>query len=121
MVAAEQDEQLTGRARNGECCGNQGAGMKKVVLALLILGLALLACLGSLRTPGEYKDKFGGEVSTYVRILEMTDCTELQREFERADEAVKLQEPGTPVYQESIGYRTAAENRMKEVECAGDL
>ena len=96
-------------------------GMKKVLLALIILWLASLACLGSLKTPGDYKDKFGGDISTYVHILEMTDCTELQREFERADEAVKQQESGTQEYQASLGYRTAAENRMKEVECAGDL
>ena len=46
----------------------------------------------------------------------MTDCTELQRELEGADENSKLQEPGTPEYRASIGYRTAADNRLKEVE-----
>ena len=96
-------------------------GIVKVILALLILSLASLACLGSLRTPGEYMDRFGGDISTYVHILELTDCTELQREFERADEALKQQESGTQEYQASLGYRTAAENRMKEVECGGDL
>ena len=95
--------------------------MKKVLLAFIILCLASLACLGTLRTPGDYINEFGGDVNVYVRILEMTDCTELQREFERADENVKLQEPGTQEYQASTGYRRAAENRMKEVECDGDL
>ncbi|HEX6033340.1 MAG TPA: hypothetical protein VFY83_02855 [Anaerolineales bacterium] len=96
--------------------------LKKVFLAFLILCLASLACLTpTLATPGDYMKKFGGDVTIYTRILEMTDCTELQREVERADESLKLQEPDTQEYEATIGYRTAAENRMKEVECAGDL
>ena len=96
--------------------------LKKILLAFLILCLASLACLGPpLVTPGDYVDEFGGDIATYTRILEMTDCTELQREFERADESAKLQPPDTQDYKASIGYRTAADNRMKEVECAGDL
>lgn len=96
--------------------------LKKVLLAFLILCLASLACLTpTLATPGDYVKKFGGDVNTYTRILEMTDCTELQREFERADESLKAQEPDTQEYQATVGYRTAADNRMKEVECAGDL
>ena len=96
--------------------------LKKVLLAFLLLCLASLACLGpGLATPGDYVDRFGGDITIYTRILQMTDCTELQREFERADESSKQQAPGTQEYQMSIGYRTAADNRMKEVECAGDL
>jgi hypothetical protein len=96
--------------------------LKKVLLAVLILCFASLACLGpSLATPGDYVDRFGGDITIYTRILQMTDCTELQREFERADENSKLQDPDTQEYRVSMGYRTAAENRMKEVECAGDL
>jgi hypothetical protein len=96
--------------------------LNKVFLAFLILCLASLACLApTLVTPGDYMEEFGGDITIYTRILEMTDCTELQREFERADEASKLQEPDTPEYKAAIGYRTAADNRMKEVECAGDL
>jgi hypothetical protein len=95
---------------------------KKVLLAFLILCLASLACLGpSLATPGDYVQEFGGDITVYTRILEMTDCTELQRELERADEAVKGEEQGTAAYREALGYRTAADNRIKEVECAGDL
>ena len=66
-------------------------------------------------------DRFGGDITIYTRILQMTDCTELQREFGRADEISKQLEPGTQEDQVSIGYRTAAENRMKDVECEGDL
>ena len=96
--------------------------LKKVFLALLILWLASLACLTpTLATPGDYIKKFGGEITIYTRILQMTDCTELQREFERADESLKLLEPDTQEYKATMGYRTAADNRMKEVECAGDL
>ncbi len=96
--------------------------LKKVLLAVLILCLASLACLGpGLATPGDYVERFGGDITIYTRILQMTDCTELQREFERADENSKQQQPDTPEYKVSMGYRTAADNRMKEVECAGDL
>ena len=96
--------------------------LKKVLLAFLILCLASLACLGpTLATPGDYVDEFGGDITVYTHILQMTDCTELQREFEQADENAKAQQSGTQEYRASIGYRTAAENRIKEVECAGDL
>ena len=96
--------------------------MKQAILAILLLSIASLACLGpALITPGDYVEEFGGDISIYTRILEMTDCTELQREFDRADENTRLQEPGTEEYRSSVGYRTAADNRMKEVECAGDL
>jgi hypothetical protein len=96
--------------------------LKKVLLAFLILCLVSLACrVSALATPGDYMEEFGGDITIYTRILSMTDCTELQREFERADEDSKLHEPGTHEYRWSIGYRTAADNRMKEVECAGDL
>jgi len=96
--------------------------LKKVLLAFLILCLVSLACgAPTLTTPGDYVEEFGGDITTYTMILSMTDCTELQREFERADENSKRKEPGTQEYRWSIGYRTAADNRMKEVECAGDL
>ena len=96
--------------------------LKKVFLSFVVLCLASLACLTpALLTPGDYVEKFGGEISVYTRILEMTDCTELQREFERADESVKLYESDTLEYKASIGYRTAAENRIKEVECEEGL
>jgi hypothetical protein len=91
--------------------------MKKVLLAFLLLCLASLACVGTLTTPGEYMEEFGGDVNIYVRILGSTDCTELIKEFEQADESLKQQEPGTQEYRASLGYRTAAESRMKEVEC----
>jgi hypothetical protein len=96
--------------------------MNKVILAFLVLCLLILACgTTSLLTPGDYVNEFGGNISIYTRILGMTDCTELQREFERADEAATLQESGSQEYRISVGYRTAAENRRKEVGCAGDL
>ena len=96
--------------------------MKHVLLVILLLCLAMLACgAPTLRTPGDYVEKFGGVLPTYVKILELTDCTTLQQELERADENVKIQEPGAPEYRAFLGYRTAAENRMKEVECTGDL
>lgn len=102
--------------------GSKPARLKRVLLAVLVLCLASLACLGpGLATPGDYVERFGGDITTYTRILELADCTELQREFEQADESSKLYESHTVQYREFTGYRTAAENRMKDVECAGDL
>ena len=96
--------------------------MKKVFLAFLILCLASLACLTPTRiTPGDYIKEFGGNISVYTQILGTTDCTQLQREFEQADEALKQQESGTQEYKASIGCWTAAENRMKELECSDGL
>ena len=96
--------------------------MKQALLAILLLCLVMLACgAPTLRTPGDYVKEFGGHLTTYVEILKMTDCTELERDFEQANENVLLQEPGTQEYKEFVGYRTAAENRMKEVECTGGL
>ena len=96
--------------------------MKRVILTVLILCLMSLACTSAvLETPGDYVKEFGGDISVYTRILEMTDCTNLKKELERTDELVKLKEPGTQEYKASVGYRTAAENRIKEVECNGEL
>lgn len=95
---------------------------KRILLVFVILCLTLLACrLSALTTPGDYVKEYGGDISIYTHILSLTDCTELQREVERADEESKQQEPGTPEYKSFIGYKTAAENRIKEVECKGDL
>jgi hypothetical protein len=96
--------------------------MKPLLLAILILCLAMLACgVLTLMTPGDYVQEFGGDLSVYVEILELTDCTELQRDFEQANADVLVQVPGSQAHKTSVGYRTAAENRMKEVECVGDL
>ena len=96
--------------------------MNKVLLAFVILCVMSLACgVSTLITPGDYVKEFGGDITAYTRILEMTDCTELQREFEKAEANTKMQQPGTEEYRWSVGYRTAADNRMKEVECKGDL
>jgi hypothetical protein len=96
--------------------------LKNIFLAFLVLCLVSLACLTpALLTPGDYVEEFGGDVAVYTRILEMTDCTELRRELERAEENAKQHDPGSLQYKASIGYKTAAENRIREVECEGDL
>ena len=69
--------------------------MRRAILVFAILCLLGLACSATrLITPGDYMNEFGGDITVYTRILQMTDCTELQPEFERADEDSKLQEPG---------------------------
>jgi hypothetical protein len=96
--------------------------MKQAVLAIVVLCLAGLGCGGpSLITPGDYVKEFGGDISIFTRILEMTSCRDLEIELERADENAKLHKPGTQEYKSLIGYRIAAERRMQEVECDGHL
>ena len=95
--------------------------MRRVILAIIILCLVTLACAAALTTPGDYLNEYGGDVNIYTRILAMTDCTDLQRELEHADANLKLVTPGTEEYRVATGYKTAAENRIREVECSGDL
>ncbi len=94
--------------------------MKQIILVIVLLCLASLACGSAApaqKTADDYVKEFGGNVDVYNRILVMTDCTALQAEFDQADANTKLQAPGTPEYKWSIGYMTAADDRMKTLSC----
>lgn len=69
------------------------------------------------QTTDEYMKEYGGNPDVYNRILNGTDCTALQNEFNQADENLKLQEPGTPQYKWGLGYMKAVDQRMKEIGC----
>lgn len=96
--------------------------MKQVILAIIVLCLASLACglaAPAQKTADDYLREFGGNVDVYNRILAMNDCAALQSEFDQAEENTKLQEPGTPQYKWSLGYMQASDARMKELGCYG--
>lgn len=91
-----------------------------IVLALLILCIAALACGSStpqLKTADDYVKEYGGKVDVYQRILISVDCDQLQQEFNQAESNLGLQEPGTPQYKWGLGYMAAANDRMKEIGC----
>jgi len=94
--------------------------MRKVFLALLVLFLFMLACGSSgstIKTVNDYVEEFGGNPDVYNRILSMNDCASLQGEFDQAFENSEIQEPGTDQHQWSVGYMTAADDRMKALGC----
>jgi hypothetical protein len=82
--------------------------MKRLIFAVLILSLVMLACGSSaptLKTTDDFIKEFGGNPDVYDRLLSMTDCSKLQDEFDIADE------------NKNIGYMSAADQRMKEIGC----
>jgi len=94
--------------------------MNKVFLAFIVLLLASLACGSSastLKTADDYVKEFGGNMDVYNNILSLTDCTLLQEEFDIASENNQRETPGTPEHKQSLGYMTAADERMKELDC----
>lgn len=92
------------------------AGLR-IVCGLVV---ALLAgCGGSATTQSDtdYFEEYGGSVAVYDRIAALTDCEELQAEFNQAAENNDLAEPGTTGHKVSLGYMTAAEDRRQELGC----
>ncbi|HEX6034829.1 MAG TPA: hypothetical protein VFY83_10360 [Anaerolineales bacterium] len=94
--------------------------INKVMIAFCLLCIGMLACgagAPALSTADDYVEEFGGNVEVYKRILVMTDCANLQAEFDQAYEN-SLRDAGTPKFKWSEGYMTAADNRMKEIGCS---
>lgn len=79
---------------------------------ILVLVLVLGGCGGA--------DGGGGSPaveSTKARIEAMTDCAELQREFDTAADNFDRVEPGTEQADASLAYMQTADDRMREVGC----
>ena len=92
--------------------------MNKVFVAFIVLLLASLACGSSApKTVDDYMREYGGNPDVYNRILLLTDCTLLQEEFNIAFENNQREMPGTQGHKETLGYMTASDNRMKELDC----
>lgn len=96
--------------------------MNKALLALAIALIAQIACGSSApvaKTADDYVQEYGGNVDVFNRILALSDCLLLQEEFDIASGNNELATPGTPEHKESLGYMTAADDRMKALSCYG--
>jgi len=92
--------------------------MNKVFLAFIILFLASLACGSSApKTVDDYMQEYGGNLDVYNKILSLTDCDLLQEEFDQAYANSEKNEPGTIQHKWTVGYMTAADDRMKALNC----
>jgi hypothetical protein len=58
-----------------------------------------------------------GNPAVYERINGLTDCAELQKEFDTASTHNDGAEPGTDEYRATTAYMEAADARMQEVGC----
>jgi len=89
----------------------------RLLIALLVLWLAMLACGSSApKTANDYFKEYGGNLDVYNRIMSLSDCADLQKEFDTAYEN-SLRDAGTPKFKWSEGYMKASDDRMKELGC----
>lgn len=65
----------------------------------------------------EYIGEYGGERLVYNEILGSNDCAELQETFDRAANNNDRETPGTRLFDITLGYMTAADDRMEYVGC----
>ena len=89
----------------------------------LFVAIAFATLLGSLNAapdaglrPDSYMGVYGGERTTYLRIL-TSDCAGLQTEIAQATESHDGAEMGTVQYQTRRGYMTAALDRFAAADC----
>lgn len=89
---------------------------KKTILSILLFVLLFtLACGASSNPIDKYVNEYGGNPDIYSKILSMTDCAGLQKEFDQAE--ANLQAPGTEQYKWGLGYMKASDDRMREIGC----
>lgn len=58
-----------------------------------------------------------GQSAVYERIAALTDCAELQSEFDRASANNGREEAGSTGFEITLSYMQAADDRMREVGC----
>jgi hypothetical protein len=90
--------------------------MKLAAMVVTIVCLAMLTTL-AVMSPSDYVDVFGGELNVYARILSLTDCAALEREFEQVEDESRLKERDFPGIRRLVGYMIAAADRLEETEC----
>jgi hypothetical protein len=100
------------------------------LFAGVLLLAALLFLVGNFASPSDgnvqqdrdsaadgYYDEYERSVAVYERILGMSDCTELQNEFDTAADNNDRAEPGTSQHRQTLGYMTAADDRLEAAGC----
>lgn len=89
--------------------------MRAGILLVAVLTIGCQQDQGA--TDTDYLAEYGGNSAIYERIADLSDCAELQNEFDIAAEINDGAEPGTPAHRQSTGYMTATDDRMREVGC----
>jgi len=94
---------------------------------IALLSLIFCLCVASygigewisptINTPEEYAIEYDGSLEVYREILSSNDCAALQKHFDTAYENNQASQPGTIYSKRSIGFMTAADQRMKEIGC----
>lgn len=86
--------------------------MMRMLAGLLLI---LAACSPATATPAN-EVQYGSD-AVYQRIGSMSDCDDLQAEFDQASANHDRAEPGSDAARASTGYMEAADARMQEVGC----
>ena len=63
------------------------------------------------------RSQYGGSPSVYAQIAAETDCQSLQAMFDQAAANNDRAVPGTDQHKWTLGYMTAAQERMQAVGC----
>lgn len=91
--------------------------MRPFLRTVALAAAVVLSGCGGEQTADDYADDHGGNPAVYERILNLTDCAALQQEFDRATANNDRAEPGTDEHRWTLGYMTAAQDRMDAVGC----
>ena len=94
------------------------------VLGILVILAIAMAVAGGGRGaatasgPGAYVEEYGGSINVYTQISTMTDCDELQDQFDQAAANNDAADPGTDEHRWTLGYMQASLARMEAVGCS---
>lgn len=90
----------------------------RLLSVCLVVSVLATACGSTGSTDSGVTDNTRtGNTAVYDRIDAMTDCTELQEQFDIAMDNADAREPGDPHRDLSLSYARAADNRMSELGC----
>lgn len=89
--------------------------MWKITASLLLVAV-LGACSGEDDGGGSAEER-PGSADVYARIEAMTDCGELQGEFDTAMANVERQEAGSDEREIPMAYAEAAQARIEDLDC----
>lgn len=94
--------------------------IQRTVIACLA-ALAVAGCspadTGTTRARPTPEQEQVGEPAVFARIKALTDCAEIQAEFETAFGNSEKAEPGTARHEAAVAYMDAANDRLEAVGC----